>query len=451
MHDKIEKRSHIKQMELSEEFYFQSLLEQAHIRGMLAGHDIERLQHECLALLAEKTESYTRGESSSIPVEKAEGLMQSNLYTIGLWLKTYANPDDAVRALQAESIQVLYQKGRKRIDKLLSAAKLMHKKLEQQLIQSGNVFHRETLINGISGFFQLYRPDYAAQEIHITADYPLYHSQQALAGIEFISAYIKAAFYENAFCVLFAPDAVHHLLCGFAEGYEEHLFNLYEPVLLTAIGCVITGADIRALDLSGGRAEQVQSVFSPMQFEAVSHTVQKAGLELIRCFELSGGLASYVQSSLHLAAQTIGTAAREGMLHHVFVLPAYPENNPKLTVLTGHKMDNGNYKRIIDTVNACVLSESKTAVIRESIHSLADLEDVLLDAELSIQEIQAVLKDLALPELAAFLKKYPADMDTAFTREQEQRLQQALHGYLQLLPKKQQETVKQASRYVEEK
>ena len=194
MNNGLDKIYVIDRAQLSDELYFQSLLEQAHSKGILSNNDIERLQYECLTLLAEKTERYNSGDSSSIRVEKAQSIMTSNLFTIGLWLKTYPNPDDAVTALQNEPINELYQKGRKRIDTLLGATKAIHKKLLGQLVKTENEFYHLTIEDAINGFFKLYYPDFAAHEIHITADYPIFNPIPKLAGIEFINAYVNALY-----------------------------------------------------------------------------------------------------------------------------------------------------------------------------------------------------------------------------------------------------------------
>ena len=115
MSNGIDKIRVIDRMQLSEENYFQSLLEQAHRKGLVGDGDIERIQYDCLKLLARKVERYNSGDSSSIRVEKAQDIMASLLFTLGLWLKTYPNPDDAITVLQSEPIDEIYQKGRKRI------------------------------------------------------------------------------------------------------------------------------------------------------------------------------------------------------------------------------------------------------------------------------------------------------------------------------------------------
>ena len=230
----------IERERLSEEDYFQSLIAQAREKGLLSESDVERLQYECLELLAYKTGRFNAGDSSSIRVEKAQSIMASIFFTVGLRLKKYPNPDDAVAALQNEPVEAIFQKGRKRIDTMLKATKALHAKLLGELLETPNVFYASTLVDAIAGFFKLYDPDYAAQEIHITADYPLFNPIPRMAGIEFIKAYVAGAYYENQFCGRFPPEYIHRLLSASVPaykglGYEELVINIYEHVLRAAL------------------------------------------------------------------------------------------------------------------------------------------------------------------------------------------------------------------------
>lgn len=428
---------------LDSEHYFQSLLEQAYSKGLLNDSDIERLQFECLNLLAYKTERYNAGDSSSIRIEKAQDIMTSNLFTISLWLKTFPNPDDAVTALQNEPINEIYQKGRGRIDTMLASAKTIHARLLQQLVDIPNVFYSSTINGGIKGFFKLYYPDFAAHEIHITADYPTFNPMPKLAGIEFIQAYLNCLYHENLFCSNFADDDVHHLLCGYMEDYAEHLMNIYEPVLLAALGCAIAGTDPKRLDITEYGATHLYWQFIDMPPSEIAEVIQNAVAGLIRVFDCPQGLVQYLQGSLPSIISRVQTATREQTLNRVFVLPFFPENKPKIILSFGEKMDDEKYRKIIEEIAECRYSNDKVSIIKEHIYSLADLEDVLLDADLTGEETQAVLHELGLPEIAALSKRYMPmdDMDTFDLREQEQRLRNSLHDFIAALPQKHQDMI----------
>ena len=451
MNNGLEKIRVIDRAQLSEEHYFQSLLEQARNKGLLRDNDIERMQYDCLTLLAYKTKRYNGGDSSSIRVEKAQDIMTSILFTLGLWLKTYPNPDDAITALQNEPINELYQKGRKRIDTMLVVTKALHGKLLHQLVDTPNVFYRSTLRNGILGFFKLYYPDYSAQEIHITADYPLFNPIPKVSGIEFIRAYLEAAYYENQFCGYFSAADIHHLLCGYEEDYTELLINIYESVLTTTIGCILVGTDVYRLDITETGACFLGRTFVGQSKDEITVVIEEAANELNHRFQFSEGLARYLQSSLPLIASKIETAARGHTLDRIFITPAYPENNPRIIVSYGEKMDDEKYRKVIEEIGQCRFSQDKVAIIKAHIDSLADLEDVLLDADLMEDEVQAILHELSLPEVAALTKNYQlqSDIEHLELREGERLLRERLQCFISVLPPIQQKLFALASKAIQ--
>ena len=450
MNSGLDKIKIIESSKLSSEFYFQSLLEEAYNKELLNDSDIERLQYECLNLIAYKTERYNSGDSSSIRVEKAQSIMTSNLFTIGLWLKSYPNPDDAVIALQNESIKDIYQKGRNHIDILISDTKTVHAKLLHQLIDTKNVFYRETFEGGILGFFKLYYPDYTAHEIHITADYPLYNHVPKLVGIEFIKSYVEAAYWENLFCSYFTSDDIHHLLCGYMEDYEELLINIYELVLTAALGCIITGADAHRLDVSEVGIKYFYNIFSKKAKNDILSIISNTLGELNCLFQFSHELMIYMQNSLPIIAGKIEIAVREKTLDHIFFSPAFPENKPKFTFDFGDKMEDEQYRKVIEEIKQCRFSTDKVAIIKEHIHSLADLEDVLLDAYLTFEETKIVLEELSLSEIVALSKKYMPiySIDTFSFHENEQLFIKYLHDFITGLSNTQQEMIKKASEVI---
>lgn len=444
--ENIEKISKIKGEMLSSEHYFQSLLEQAYMSGMLSDIQLEKIQFDCLSLLAKQTKRYNSGNSSSIRVEAAQNLLASIMFTIGVWLKTYPNPDEAVTAVQKKGIYAIYQNGFKRIDRMIKATKVLHSSIVGNLVQTENVFYRATIADGIKGFFKLYYPEFAAQEIHITADYPVHYPMERLLGIEFIQKYLECIYYENLFCAQFSAEDVHHLLCGYDEHYEQLLFNIYEPVLSAAIGCILSGGDARRLELAPSSIRILSDLFSGKTRTEILKVLMEAIGQLSELMELTEPLNRYLSGSLLQIAAAIENAVLLQTLDRVFILAQSPENNPKLIVSFGEKMDDEKYRKVLEEIVQCRYTADKKALIKSEIHSLADLEDILLDAELYEEEILGILSELNPAEIAALVKKHPmpSASDKYGLRESQITLCACLQKFLEALPKKQRDLMKQA-------
>lgn len=443
----VEKISRIKRETLSSEHYFQSLLEQAYMSGMLSDIQLEKIQFNCLSLLAKQTERYNSGDSTSIRVEVAQNLLASIMFTIGVWLKTYPTPDEAVAAVQKDDMYVLYQNGRERVDRLIKSTKMLHSSIIGNLVQTENVFYRSTIVDGINGFFKLYYPEFAAQEIHITADYPVHHLMERLLGIEFIQKYLESIYYENLFCAQFSAEDVHHLLCGYDEHYEQLLFNIYEPVLSAAIGCIITGGDVHRLEMAPSSIKILSDLFRGKTRTEIEEILMEAVGQLSTLMELTEPLKRYLSGSLSQIATVIENAVLLQTLDRVFILPKYPENNTKLIFSFGEKMDDEKYRKVLEEIMQCRYLADKKVLIKSEIHSLADLEDILLDAELNEEETLGILSELNPAEIAALVKKHPmpSALDRYGLRESQIALCECLQKFLASLPAKQQDLMKQAA------
>ena len=176
--------------------------------------------------------------------------MTSILFVIGIQLKSYQTPEQAIGMLKSEPLNTLFINGLRLVQQKKAICRRLQKRILNHLLATPNVYYRSTIADGINGFFKLYRPQFAAQEIHITADYPVFMGRPQLEGIEFIEKYLRCIQAENAFCVCFAPQDIHHLLCGLTEDYRSVPLNIFEPVLLSALGLIIRNRSPLRLNLT---------------------------------------------------------------------------------------------------------------------------------------------------------------------------------------------------------
>ncbi len=429
----IEKISSIDRSKLDEEFYFQSLLEEAYSCKMLLDTDIEKIQFECIELLAYKTERYNSGDSSSIPIEIAESIMKSNLYTIGICLKSFDCADDALKTLKDTKILDLYNKGRKCIDSKLKTANHIFTMVMQNKLDTYNHTYNDTIIGGIKGFFKIYNPDYEAQEIHITADYPLCNPIENLVGIEFIQRYLEAIYYENMFCSYFSSEDIHHLLSGYDEGYRSLIINIFEQILTNGIGCKLAGIAAKGLNISEAEIECLNRILSEKSKADLAKMILDANKDLQDEFSIKDiSLEHYMEKSLPKIISNVYHGVKEDMLDKVFIALKYPELNPKINFSFGKKMDDEQYRNIIEEIRQCRFTSDKIAIIKDKIHSLADLEDLLIDAELTSREVTSIMNELEIVEIAALAKRHPfkPDIEAVDLSESEQEFRLCLHNYI---------------------
>ena len=125
-------------------------------------------------------------------------------------------------------------------------------------------------------------------------------------------------------------------------------------------------------------------------------------------------------------------AVKLNTLEKVFVKKKHPELNEKIYFSFGEKMDDEKYRSIVDEITQCRFLSDKILIIKNKINSLADLEDLLLDAELSEHEITAVLKELKGEEIAALAKYHPfvQKIEDEDISDGEKKLRQCLQSFI---------------------
>lgn len=313
-------RSTIAQCELDSADYCRSLLRAAEGKALLSISEAAELRADLFELLARRIRLYNGADSSSIPIETAQELLSSALFTVGLALKACPSPDAALSALKAEGFAALYERGRKKLGSLLLRCKALHCALAKDLFPSPNVFYRATVLGGVPGFFKLYRPDHSAHLLHITADYPLVCPPPPLLGAEFIHKYLLCLSRENAFLSHFSPVTVHALLKAHKSDYEKTPLNLSSPVLACALACVLTGSSARPLCLSHKGLVALSTLFTGRQREEIHALLSAALGELSLELELSRELTAYLSCALPQISGYAANARDLDAISRIFAL-----------------------------------------------------------------------------------------------------------------------------------
>lgn len=403
----IEKSVLIDKRKLNEEFYFRSLIEEAFSLGMINEEEVENIQYQCMELLTVKIEKLNKGESSSVRVEIAEKIMKSNLYTVGIWLKSLTDADEAIKEIKKTHISLIYEKGRKRIDTKLNSARHIHMMVLKNLLKTYNYTYNATFKDGINGFFKIYNADYEAHEIHITADYPLSIPVSNLTGIEFVLKYLENVYYENMFCACFSSYDIEHLLFGYSKDYKLLVINIYEIVLTAAIGCKIAGKRALDLNIMPVHRKIIADALLVKSEQEIEKIVIKASEELEEELCINNVyLKHYIKNSLQKVISSVINAVRLNTFDNVFISKKYPELSGKFKFNYGFKMEDELYRSTVEEITQCRYLSDKLLIIKRKIKSMADMEDLLLDAELTHNEINAVLQGLDAVETAAMAKRH---------------------------------------------
>jgi len=302
MHE-IGKFTCINRTQLKEDAYLESLLQAAYEADAITEREIERIQLDCVQLLAEKTRKITSG-SSTIGVDEAEMIMQSLLFIISLHLKSFSDPHDALKTILSESIPTLYALGQRRLKIKYAAVKHLYHKVVASMVRVQYYYYTTTVVKEFGNFFSLYTDHYTASAAHelpgdVMFVYPLIRAVQGYTGIELVWQYLKSLYYEHLFCQHFADDAIFNVMCRFNPNYEAVMFNICEQVLATAIGCVLAGANVRELRLNAGDYVKLKDVFTDVSVEESEKIIADAYVRLMDVLnDTNSSMQEYIKAAL---------------------------------------------------------------------------------------------------------------------------------------------------------
>lgn len=319
--NEIEVISKIKREKLDERNYLKTLIEAAYEEQMITEDDIVNLQMQILQLLDAIVYKYNGVDSSSIRKEIMEDISNSNIYTISIYLKSFRNPDEAIKSIKEQGLEIAYQEGRKKIDRMLNIIRLMYIKVKQNKLNIENDTYKDTIIGGIQGFLKVYNPDFKAQDIKITADYPLYNNLIGkLDGVEFIKEYLNSLYLENLFCKKFSEEKIKYLLYGYSHNYKELIINIFEIVLLEVIACKLVKRDIQNLSISTSELNEIYLMFEDKDKTEIENIINKIYKEI--CNELildNEELQKYIKKNLNSLVEMIINAVKHNTLDKVFI------------------------------------------------------------------------------------------------------------------------------------
>ena len=206
----------------------------------------EKLIGKLWTLLKMQATQYNSIDSTSMPIEKAQDILESMLYTIGVVIENGATKDEILHG----NLSLFIDRGQSILKKKQKSVKVEWKLMCQELPRIRNVYYLSTLKN-LGVFFDHYEIYYEAHHIPCSIDYwPLCPVPERIKGISFIEEYVHHLQIENDFLNCFDRKDIIRLYKKYVPDYTESLFNLCEPVLTNAIGLGMLGQHVQQLNIS---------------------------------------------------------------------------------------------------------------------------------------------------------------------------------------------------------
>lgn len=416
---------------LQEDNYFLSLLGEATRTGLLSENEVERVQIEAVGRLSASLRSYTGGESSSVRTELAEGVMSSILYTVGLALRDAATPEDAVEMLRTRSIDDLFFKGQERLKAKLFTVRKLGDFLKTHHKKTRAVYYKQAVTRVAFHFLRRYNPRFFADDAVVLPDYPLFSPVFSAVGVEFMQKYMEALYLETRFLSHFEDQKTEYLFRKETPDYAVTPLNLTSPVLLSALTATLLSRSPKELFL-GYSEKEVAALFTGLSETQIEEKLLGALPRLLSSLgEENKSLALYLRRGLPALSALVFAACEKESIAYAY--PVFKRaSEEKHLFRFGRRMDDDLYSGVVYMTENAEGFEEKAAIIREKIHSLYDLEDILRDLLFEKKEMKSLLRPLTESELAFLLKKHPEPdaSEKRYMPEGDLRLSEALSELL---------------------
>lgn len=210
---------------------------------------------ELMPIVAKLAEGYVSKESTSIPYEKAEQLIDAVLYCIHEITSANKNQTSDMELLQPFfennqniTIEDMYINGYKIVIEKVKNTQLLFNEMISSFNSYGNENYQDTVTRAIPGFFRLYDVRFAPQDTVITMDYPVlggpYTDEgKSITGIDAIKKYVEDISLEQLFLGRFPENYVIDVLYEFQKDYKKQFYNICEIILRHVLANLLINAN----------------------------------------------------------------------------------------------------------------------------------------------------------------------------------------------------------------
>lgn len=447
----IEKQQFIKREDLNQKYYFQSILQEAHGHMLLTDSELENIQMQSIQLLIKQTERYTSGESSSIKVETAEGILQSIFYSIGSYIKSFPDIDTSIEVLKQKPLSELYQYGKKLIGIQVESAKELLYEIQKDSIVTDNYAYNDTIQNGLQVFFSAYDIDFAAHDTPASIDYPLSNDKMELVGIDYINNYLEKLFLENQFCKNFNEYDIHCLLRGYDEHNKDLLINIFGLVLTNLVGSLLVDPNVLQLNIRPLDRKYLQQKLEKLSKDKLDKMLKEVSIQLWEELNISDRLLQkHIATTVMDLSARLKNALENNRLETIFISLKESYTQSTFQFEDGVKMNDELFRSTADEIRVCRYVSDKIAIIKREIHSIIDLIDILEGYCILDNEFSEVFQSLGDMELALLLKKVPTHMiDSNYHHaEDEKEWHGKLNSFLEEIDSIRMESIRELSKKV---
>jgi len=278
---------------------------------------LQILQAKLFKFMSKHIKKYTMNDSSSVPKEIAEQLMQSVLFVLGIKEKI---TEADIKRLIVSNMDEAFEEGQEQIRRKMISAKKLWRIACLSAPGIENQSYHDTLLN-MKLFWEKYDMQFFAHEIPCDIDYQLcIPVSNSLLGVDYLTEWLTRLLAEQALIGQFDIERCVKLLSVFCPDYRGLLINLFEPIATNAIGLAVVHGDIYGLSITPEICEQIDALLFGISKDSRVEKLQTAAVRVCETLGLHNQrtrayLVEYVQ---HLESRVF-EALMHRKVNHVFL------------------------------------------------------------------------------------------------------------------------------------
>lgn len=445
----LKRQQFIKKENLNNNYYLQSILQEAYSLKILTESQLEDIQLQSLELLSKQIKRYTSGDSSSIRTETAQNILQSISYTVGIYLKNLNNIDICIDNIKQESLDNLYKQGKLLIIKQIDESKKLFYLIQKNCIATNNIAYNDTIKNGISYFFENYDLDFFAHDTPASIDYPLSNDKMDLVGIEYIYSFLQKLFWENKFCNNFKESYIHKVLLGFNNNYPDLLINIFELIFTNVLGCILLEKDIFQLNIETWERQFLKQKLSSFSKKTLIIKLDDTLNQIYTNLNITDKLMQkYMATSLKKISKVLMNNLDNNQLKSIFITFKEDDLHKPYLFNDGPILDDELFRIIANEISECRYVSDKIAIIQKEIHSIIDLIDILEGSCIFEYEFFDIFHSFEDTYLSLLIKDIPINTTDIDCFEYEKQWQSKLKEYLNQLDSNRKDSIIELSKII---
>lgn len=365
------------------------------------------IQEKIGEILKELIINLTKGESSSITVEKAEKLIIGIWYTIDAYMNSLDNIELSIEVLKNDEISFIYKNGKEILKKDFINVKNLYEEVLQSRVLISLDAYNDTL-KGIGDFFKLYNLDYEPDECDANIDYPLAFDDWNVKGLYYMKNYLWNLYLENNICNKFENEDINLILKSYGENndinYRDLLINIFEMSITNLVFAKLINKN--SLQIKNEEFEILNEKLKNLKEGQIEITIKEIIEKIISDYNFNEFEQLYIKNYQKILIENTIRELKRNNLKNLLVIT----DNSKIkkdTVIVSEEnlLSDEEFKNLIEEIIYSDNIYEKISIINKKIKSIKDYIDMLKSDCLFEDEYILLFMSLSKLELA-ILGKY---------------------------------------------